>query len=657
MRKLWPILAFAAATASFSKAGPADEVPQWVRQAAAIAVPVYPAKVNSVILFQEEAVTVDPDGRRVMRERGAIRILQASADKLEAYRTYNTRSGRIRDFQGWMIPPAGKAAAYPKNRIMDVALSANWEEERAKLLEAGLNTPGSVFAWEATEEEKTVFTQYAYTFQERSPVLISRFTLTLPAGWEVRGTLFNHEAREPEVSGVTYTWELRNLPWIEREDYSPTLAALVPRLMVSYFPPPDNRAGLQGLKDWSSVSSWLSRLMDGPAEATSAIQAKAGQLTVNAHGELDKIRAIAAFTQATTYVSVDINVTRGGGYTPHRADDTLARNYGDCKDKATLMRALLKASGIDAYPVVIYSSDRTYVRPEWASPSQFNHAIVAIRVSDAIALPTILPDTPVGRLLIFDPTDPITPVGDLPRNEQGSRALLVASDHGTLLTMPMLPATANRVESTVDAVMRADGYIEASLHRQYYGQSGVAIREIEKLDGDAELKKFFERGLSRRLTGLTLKRVETGVIADENRLNLNLDFSSERFGQILQGRLFIVRPGLLNSGGDYLFTSRQRSAPIRLRSELRHDIIHIKTPAGFKLDELPEAAKIESAYGRLEASWVVHENEIVMEQTLEIRDTVAPASEYQDVRAFFDQVAGAQGAPIVLVKGAGPLQF
>src|SRR5580698_5063239 len=92
----------------------AEDVPAWVRQAAAVPVPNYSAKVTSVVLLQEEAVTVDPDGRRVMRERGAIRILQASDEKISAYRTYNTKNGRIRDFQGWLIPPSGKAVPLAK---------------------------------------------------------------------------------------------------------------------------------------------------------------------------------------------------------------------------------------------------------------------------------------------------------------------------------------------------------------------------------------------------------------------------------------------------------------------------------------------------------------------------------------------------------------
>src|SRR3974390_1850611 len=99
MRRIAPYLPLLALPAALFAAG--DEVPDWVKQAAAIRLPDYPAQVTSVVLFREEAVTVDADGRRVMRERGAAKVLQPSGEKLEAYRTYNAKDGRIRDFQGW----------------------------------------------------------------------------------------------------------------------------------------------------------------------------------------------------------------------------------------------------------------------------------------------------------------------------------------------------------------------------------------------------------------------------------------------------------------------------------------------------------------------------------------------------------------------------
>ena len=632
-------------------AASSHDAPDWAKQAFAMPVPSYPAKVSSVVLLHEESVTVDADGRRVMRERGAIRILQPNHEHISADRTYNTKNGKIRDFQGWLIAPSGKATEYGKNRIVDEAIGEQYtyDEARVKVLECGDAVVGSVFAWEVTEEEKTIFTQYGYGFQHRTPVLDSRFVLTLPAGWEAKGVVFNRDKVEPQVSGSSWIWELKDLPWIEREDHSPSIEALAPRLVVSYFPNTDNRAGLQGLKDWTSVSSWLSPLVDPPAEVTEPIRARAKQLTASAATELEKIKAIAAFVQQTNYVEVSLNVTHGGGYTPHRSDETLARNYGDCKDKATLMRALLKAVGIDSWLTVITADDRTYVRPEWASPEQFNHAIVAVQAPESVQLPTVLQTAQLGRLLLFDPTDRITPLGDLPEEEQGSYALVIAGARGALLKMPLLPVSANRIDSKVEGTINPDGRLEAKLERRYFGQSSIPLRAVQLLRGSDDLKKRFESGYGRRLAGSSISKVSAENEAAENAVAVHVELGAERFG-LMQGKLLITRPGLLTSGGDYSFSSKQRTAPIKLDADLRHDSIRVKLPAGFKPDEIPQSTKIESDWGRLEASWSLHDGEILLEQTLEIKEaTVAPA-EYAKVRDFFERVNGAQAAPVVLLK-------
>jgi len=65
---------------------------------------------------------------------------------------------------------------------------------------------------------------------------------------------------------------------------------------------------------------------------------------------------------------------------------------------------------------------------------------------------------------------------------------------------------------------------------------------------------------------------------------------------------------------------------------------------------MPSSAVIEGPYGSLNVSWAVRDGEAVMDQMLEIRPAVVPVSEYAGVRDFFDKVAGAQDAPIVLVR-------
>ncbi|MFN3323729.1 MAG: DUF3857 domain-containing protein [Bryobacteraceae bacterium] len=644
MKSLWLVLAAVAVCA-------AQDVPGWAREAAALPVPAYPAKVSAVVLLQEEHVTVEPDGKRVMRERGVVRALQQSRESAAATRAYNGKSGKIREFQGWIIPPKGKAFALPKNAVADRALatSSTYDEHRMKVLDPGTAfTPGSVFAYEVIEEERTIFTQNPYRFQYSEPVLISRLIVTVPQGWEIKGEPINAPELEPSVSGNTYTWEMRNLPWIEPEDYAPGPRVLAPRLGVSFYSPGGMQAGQRPLKDWSSVSAWLSGFVDPPAAVTAAIRSKAAELTASASTKLDKIRAIAAYAQQTNYVSIQMNLTRGGGYTPNPADQVLARNYGDCKDKSTLVRALLAAAGIDSYATVIYWGEREYVRPEWVSPHLFNHMIVTVKAPEDVDLPTAFDHPRLGRLLPFDPTDPYTPLGDLPRDQQGSRALVVAGEKGELLEMPLLPPSAHRVESTTEAEYTVDGSLSAKVVRSYFGQPAARLRRLHRMREPDRFKKGFEAGLTNRLGGLSMSRIEAEDRMEEGRFRVEMDLSVARFGQI-QGPLLILSPGLLAPTAEYSFSTRERKTPVELAGGSRKDRVTIHLPAGLKVDELPKAVEIETSFGSYRAEWSYEDGRLTFVQESEVRDALIPAGEYPKVRAFFEAVNGAQGAPAILL--------
>lgn len=631
-----------------------DAAPPWVHEAAALSPKTnFSAKVASVVLMHEEHLTVATDGKWSATERGAIKILQSGHHNISAWRAYNTKTGRIRDFHGWLILPSGKEIEYQKNNILDEALSTDYtyDEGRAKRLDCDPDAPvGSVFAYEVTQEEETVFTTYPYSFQDASPVVASRFVLSLPSAWEARASIFNHADLQPKVEGSTYTWELRDLPWIEREEYSPGFESIAPWIGVTYFPSASAGPLLHSLKDWAAVSQWLSGFMDPPAEPTPAVRAKAAELTNGAHTELDKIRAIAAFAQQTNYVEVSMNVTRGGGYTPHAAEQVLTRNYGDCKDKATLMRALLKAAGMDSYTVAIFSGDREYVRPAWPSAMQFNHAIVAVKVAPETTAATVLNHPRLGRLLIFDPTDPVTPVGDLPSDEQASFALVVAGLDGDLVKMPLLSPASARIERTVDAQMDENGHLAAHLVTEYFGQSGSAVRYMTRHGSMDKLKQNLERSYSRRLGGVTLDKISPADHAPDNRMELAVDLGVGQFGQFMQQKMLVVKPGVLAPDTDYVFSNKERKLPVRLESRLRKDSVVIQLPAGFIIDELPDPVAIESPYGAYKASWKTANGSVTFEQSLEIKETLAAPAEYAKVKEFFDQVLGGQSAPVVLLK-------
>ncbi|MBI2687991.1 MAG: DUF3857 domain-containing protein [Acidobacteria bacterium] len=631
----------------------ADELPAWVKEAAAKQAPAYPAKTPAVVLFQEETLSVDTEGRRVMTERAVIRKLSTGRVPLVASRAYNVKSGRIRDIRAWVISPAGKETRYGKDRVVDtVAGSGNdYDEARVKSITPGEDwQTGGIFAYEIVEEEKTLFTQHTYNFQTNLPVLHSRFTLNIPGSWEAKGHIINGlETGAYNNNGGVHIWELRNLPWFDDEEYSPEWHELAPRLAITYFPS-DGRAGLRPLRDWAAVSAWMSALSDSQSQATPAIQAKAAQLTANAPTPLDKVRAVAAFVQQTNYISVQMNLTRGGGYTPHRADDVLTKNYGDCKDKANLMKALLAAAGIDSHLVSIFSRARGFVRPEWPSTLQFNHMILAVRAPAGIDLPTLTTHAALGRLLFFDPTDPYTAVGDLPDEEQGSYALVIAGDKGDLIRVPRVPAAANRTVSETTAVMGLDGGVTAKSRRQYFGQSASGLRALIRRSDEPALRRRFERVLTRRLGGLNLKTLQPADNPTAGHLDLTLEFTALQLGKLMQNRLLVVAPGALLSGGTYAMPVMQRKLPVKLEAQVQQDRVTIQIPDGFQVDELPDPVHLKSKFGEFRAKWKAATNNLEMEQNLEVFDATIPATEYALVRSFFEQVGGAANAAAVLVK-------
>jgi hypothetical protein len=625
----------------------AQDVPQWVRQEAARPAPAYPPKLSSVVLFHEEQLTVTADGRWTMRERGAIRVLQSSRDRISASRSYDVKAGRIRDIRGWLLPPGGAARLFRADQAVDVSLTDPgqvYDEARAKVLDCPSAPAGSVFAYEIVEEQKTSFTQYFYAFQGSRPVLVSRFVLSLPSGWEMKDVMFNHAPVRASSEGGAYTWELRDLPWLEAEEHAPPLSGIAPGLGVTFYPG-DSAAPL---KDWGAVSNWVSGLVEPAASASGPIRGKSGELA-GSGSALGKIRSVASFAQKVNYVSVQMNVTRGGGYTPHPAEQVLARNYGDCKDKAALMKALLAAAGIESYVALAYSSERRHVREGWPSPEQFNHAIVAVRVPPEVNLPTVLDHPRLGRLLFFDPTDPYTQLGDLPEDEQGSRMLVLAGAKGELVTAPALPVSTNRVESTVEGRLDPNGALTANLERRYYGQSAAMMRALAVQPEKDAVRRAFEAGFAQRIGGVTLSNVEVSDHASDQRFEAKARLEAKTFAQI-QAKLLLSKPASIVPGVRYVLPAKERKLPIEVRASQHTDRVSLKLPDGYKVDEIPEPLELSTTYGTYRAKYAEESGSLIFDQFLEIRDVAVAAAEYSQVRDFFGRIAGYQQAAVVLVK-------
>lgn len=640
---------------AFVPAFAGDEAPGWLQQASTMPVPAYEKSVPAVVLLKEQHVTVSEDGRITTVTMLAVRILiHEGRDYAYAREFYESDAGKVREIKAWLIRPSGQVRKYGKDDVIDAVEDPDdiYNESRFKMIDASKDADtGSVFGYQTTTEEKSIFAQDVWSFQNRLPTLVSRYMLTLPQGWRAKSVTFNHSHIEPTVSGTSYMWELRDLSPIEPEPSSPRVTSLAPRIAISYFPPGDTQpAGFRPFATWVEISEWLTGLHDPQSVPNDAIAEKARQITAQAKSELDKIRAIGRYVQNIKYIAIAIGVSRGGGMRPRTATEVFAKSYGDCKDKANLMRAMLKVLGITAYPVVIYSGDADYVREEWASPHQFNHCIIAIKVSDETQVATVLAHPKLGRLLIFDATDDDTPVGDLPEQEQGSLALIVAGDAGSLMRMPVTPAETNLLDRRVEAKLDADGSLTATIQEKAAGRWAVGYRREFRHLSRPDYQRAIEGWITAGVTAAKVSKVEPRDDSAAGRFDLDIDLTAPAYAQLMQGRLLVFKPAIVSRRESLSLTEAKRKHPIVLRSAAYSETVRMQLPAGFVVDEMPDAVKLDTSFGSYATSYEVKDGQLIFTRKLVQNATTIPVEQYNTVRSFFERIRAAEQAPVVLAR-------
>lgn len=632
-----------------------DGVPPWLQQAAALTPPVYDIKgLPAVVILNDESVTISSDGTVVRTHRWAVRMLEREGRR-EAFArvVYQTDSDKVRNLNGWLIRKIGQPKEYGKKETVDRALVDNdlYNEARMRYISGYDDADaGDVFGFESVLEERTVFSQMQFSFQDDLPSMQSRFSLNLPAGWKADGITFNYAKVEPVIAGSSYRWELRDLKPIRNEPGSPSWASLAPRLAVSFYPEQAMATQIRTFSSWNDVAKWMAEVEDPQMTVDDNLAAKAQELTAGLKTEFEKLQAISRYVQGLQYISIQVGVGKGGGYRPHSATEVFAKSYGDCKDKANLMRAMLSILKIESYMVSITADDPTYVRAEWASPHQFNHCIIAIRITDATKVPSVVVHPKLGRLLIFDATDPYTPIGDLPEDEQGSLALIDHKDTDALIQMPIMPAERNRLDRKIEVSLSPTGAISGTVNEKTSGQS--ARRERSQLKGLSapDYNRVIEGWISRGATGAKVSKITPTDNHQEGSFDLKVDFSANAYAQVMQERLMIFKPAIIGRLERFSFSTEKRMNPFMMDATSYSESVKIKLPEGFAVDEMPEATKLQTAFGNYDATYEVSGDYLVFNRALTInRSTILP-DKYQTVKDFFGMVHAAEQSPVVLIR-------
>ena len=136
--------------------------------------------------------------------------------------------------------------------------------------------------------------------------------------------------------------------------------------------------------DWASVSSTFAPLYEAASQLsdTSPLKQEAALIAAQHSDEMARARAALELVQLQVrYIFVGMD---GGNLIPATADETWDSRYGDCKGKTTLLLALLRELGIEAYPVLVNNSGLDDGLDErLPNPGLFDHVLVRARINGA----------------------------------------------------------------------------------------------------------------------------------------------------------------------------------------------------------------------------------------------------------------------------------
>ena len=634
-------------------AGRPDTVPDWVRSAvSAQSSAKFSADTDAAVLLDDTTVTVTANGSATEHHRRVVKILrQQGREDATVFVPFDADS-KVLNLHVWSIGRDGHEYALTESEIVEAGFPGQgnfYEDIRARIANPPGRDPGGLVAVEYNQRIRPYETEQTWFFQTDIPHVSESFTLELPPGFTYGAVWAHHDAGKViELEHGRFRWEMHDVPAIDvrHTPMRPAELALAGRMTVHYTAP-GHTGGSEAT--WKGIGEWYSGLSRDRLNASPELAAKARELANGRSTFPAKAEAIATWVQTEVRYFV---IERGiGGQQPHFAGDTFRNRYGDCKDKATLLAAMLSAVDIHA-ALVMVDSRRGVIDPD-APSTVGNHMIAAVEIPKGTSTPELhsVVTTKAGRrYLLFDPTQERVPFGQLPHYLQGSYGVLVENTQSEIIPLPVLDPALNTLHRTATFALQPDGSLKGSVTERRFGDIAMRRRALYT-GGDAKQQtEFLDRALGTDFGQFSVTDVKT-----ENAAALNKDLTTSyalevgHFARSL-GPLLMLRPRVLGHEGPEP-DHKPRTVPVDLgATEQVSDDYTVALPAGYTVDELPEPVKVDLGFASYESASKVENNALHYTRTYTVRELTLPADKYADVQRLAGIINADEQSQAVLKK-------
>jgi hypothetical protein len=284
----------------------------------------------------------------------------------------------------------------------------------------------------------------------------------------------------------------------------------------------------------------------------------------------------------------------------------------------------------------------------------FNHMILAIKLPDDLSNPSLvatLQHPRLGKLLFFDPTNELTPFGQIGGYLQANYGLLVTPDGGELVEVPRQPLAMNGIERTAKLVLDATGTLKGEVNEVRIGDRASSQRwALRTTTKDIDRIKPIEELLAGSVSTFEITHASI-VNLTQTDLPFGFNYSFEVMNYAKSAvNLLLVRPRVIGSKSSGLLETREpRNFSIEFEGPAQDtDTFQIALPPGYEVDDLPPAVDVDYSFASYHAKTAVAGNAIRYSRTFEIKELSVPASKADDLKKFCRIVASDERNTAVL---------
>ncbi|UQA62309.1 DUF3857 domain-containing protein [Polyangium aurulentum] len=386
--------------------------------------------------------------------------------------------------------------------------------------------------------------------------------------------------------------------------------------------------------NWDAVGSWYWGLAREQFDVDDEVRRRARELTKGLTDDASKVRAIYKFATQTRYVALEFGIE---GIRPRRAAQTLARGWGDCKDKATLIVTMLRELGINSTIVLLRTRMRGDIASDPASLAPFDHAIAYVPSMD----------------LFLDGTAEYTGSTELPIMDREAIGLLVNEGKPKLVHLPQPPPEQSLTRRHVDVTLAADGSAQVAADMTVTGAYAPEWRRRYLAEGTRRDRAM--QDLSDDLGPVELPAgkgsVEVSDLNDvEQPVKIRTRGKATSFARREGEELSVPVGGARRLVAELAPTSKRTLDLVIPALTSREEEWTLKLPAGTRVKAAPAPQQLETPFGRFAIAVEQGPGKVTVKTSLSFRKSRVEPGEYEAFRAFCESVDRAFGQRIVVGK-------